>query len=103
MKLFNNAIHEVKPVLTLNKPIYVRFRILDLSKLLMYGFHYKYIKSKFNVKLLFTHTDRLVYEIKTEDIYEDFCQDKNLFNFSDYPLNSKTFDSVNKMKDDSKK
>ena len=86
------AIHEIKPVLTvltLNKPVYIGFSIFDLSKLLMYEFHYKYIKSKFNAKLLFTDTDSLVYEIKTEDAYEDFYQDKNLFDFSDYSIKFK--------------
>ena len=90
------AIHEIKPVLTLNKPIYVGFSILDLSRHFMYEFHYKYIKSKFDAKLLFTDTDSLVHEIKTEDVYEDFYRDKNLFDFSDYPLDSKFFDPVNK-------
>ena len=62
----------------------------------MHEFHCKYIKSKFDAKLLFTDTDSLVYEIKTEDVYEDFYGDKNLFYFSDYPLNSKFFDPANK-------
>ena len=97
-KLFSKnfvAVHKIKPVLTLNIPIYVGFRILDLSKLLMYEFHYKYIKSKFDAKLLFTDSYSLVYEIKTEDIYKDFYGDKNLFDFSSYPLNSKFFDPAN--------
>ena len=51
------AIDEIKPVLTLNKPVYVGFSILDLSKLLMYEFHDKFIKSKYDAKLLFTETD----------------------------------------------
>ena len=80
------ALHEVKPVLTLNKPSYLGFRILDLSKYLMYEFHYKYIKSKFNAKLLLSDTDRL-------DFYH---LDKNLFEFSDYPLVSNFFDPANR-------
>ena len=81
--------------MTLNKPIYVGFSVLDLSKLLMYKFYYEYIKNKFDAKLLFTGTDSLVYEIKRKDVYEDFHLDKDLFDFSDYPLNSKFFDLAN--------
>ena len=82
------AIHETKPVLTLNKPIYVGFSILDLSKLLMYDFHYNYIKKSYGAKFLFTDTCSLVYEVETDDVYEDFYKDKDLFDFSDYPQDS---------------
>ena len=57
------AIHEIKPVLTLNKPIYVGFTVLDLSKWLMYDFHYRFIKKHLDAELLFTDTDSLTYEI----------------------------------------
>ena len=83
-KTFNKnfiAIHEIKPGLTLDKPIYVGFTILDLSKYLMYEFHYKYIKRKYDAKLLFTDTDSLVHEIKTDDFYADVYEDKNFFDF----------------------
>ena len=98
-KIFNKnfvVIHEIKSVLTLDKPIYVGLTILDLSKFLLYEFYYKYITSKYNANLLFTDTDSLVYEIETEDVYEDFYKDKNLFDFIDYPQDSKFFDPVNK-------
>ena len=90
------AIHQVKSVLILNKPIYVGFIILDLSKLLMYKFHYEYIKNNFDAKLLFTNTDSLFYEIKTKDVNEDFYGDKNLFDIKEYSSNSKFFDQTNK-------
>ena len=51
----------------------------------MYEFHYKYIERKCNASLLFTDTDSLFYEIKTDGVYEDFRGDKNLFDFSKYP------------------
>ena len=70
--------------MTLNKPIYVGFSILDLGKLLTYKFHHEYFQYKFNARLLFTDGDSLVYEIKKLDVYEDFYQDKDLFDFSEY-------------------
>ena len=66
------AIHEIKPVLILNKPIYVGFTVLDLSKWKMYDFHYNFIKKNFDAELLFTDTDSLTYEIKSKDVYEEF-------------------------------
>ena len=87
------AIHEIKPVLILNNPIYVGFTALELSKWLMYDFHYNFVKKNFNAELLFTDTDSLAYEIKSENAYEEFFKWKNLFDFSNY---SKFFDDSNK-------
>ena len=57
--------------------------ILELSKMLMYKFHYDYIKNKYDnkSKQLFTDTDSLMCEIRTEDIYEDFSSNKKCFIF----------------------
>ena len=63
-------IHEIKSVLTLNKPIYVGFTVLELSKWLIYDFHYSFMKKHFDAELLFI--DSLTYEIKSEDVYEEF-------------------------------
>ena len=74
-KLFDKdfaAIHEIKPVLILNKPIYVGFTVLELSKSMTYHFHYNFIKKNFNAELLFTDMDTLTYEVKSENVYEDF-------------------------------
>ena len=72
------VIHEIKPVLLLNKPIYVGFTVLDLSKWKMHGFHYNFIKKNFDAELLFTDTDSPTYEIKSENVYEEFFKWKDL-------------------------
>ena len=84
------AVHMKKTSLIFNKPVYLGMCILDLSKTIMYEFHYKYIKPKYGdkAKLLFTDTDSLMYEIKTEDFYKDISGDvKDRFDTSDYPPN----------------
>ena len=50
----------------------------------MYDFHYNFIKKNFDAELLFTDTDSLVYEIKSENVCEEICQSKYLFDFSNY-------------------
>jgi hypothetical protein len=71
------AVHMKRTSVKLTKPIYLGMSILDLSKTLMYDFHYNYIKSKYgdNARLLFTDTDSLCYKIKTEDFFKDISND----------------------------
>ena len=100
-KIFNEnlvAVHKIKETLTLNRPAYVGMCILDLSKTLMYDFHYNYIKDKYGDKarLLFTDTDSLTYEIEADDVYQDFWNDKDKFDNSDYPESSPYFNKTNK-------
>ena len=90
------AIHEIQPFLTLNKPVYVGFTVLELSKWLMYDFHFNFIKKHFDAELLFTDTDHLTYEVKSEDFYEEVFKHKHLFDFSNYPEDSNFFDETNK-------
>ena len=72
----------------------------------MYDFHYNFIKKHFDAKLLFTDTDSLTYEVRSEDVYEKIFKHKHLFDFSNFPKDSKFFDETNKkvigkMKDES--
>ena len=82
------AVNMKRTKLVLNKPIYLGMSILDISKNLMYDFHYNYNKPKFSddSRLLFTDTDSLCYEIRTEDFYEHIANDVHrLFDTSNYP------------------
>lgn len=90
-----------KSIIKLDKPIYVGMTILDLSKTLMYNFHYNIIMKQYNndynkVKLLFTDTDSLCYHIETNDIYKDMKEYYHEYDFSDYPKEHFLFSNDNK-------
>ena len=90
------TVHQIKTVLTLNKPIYLGFWILELRKLLMYKFHYDYVCNNFDGRLLFTDIDSLVYEINSDSVYEQWFKDKDLFDFNGYQNNFDYYDTPNK-------
>ena len=101
-KIFDNnlvAIRKSKVALKLNKPEFIGMCILELSKVSMYEFHYDYLKNKYDnkSKLLFRATDSLMYEIKTEDAYEDFSNDKEMSDFSNCSTKLKYYDDSNKL------
>ena len=67
------AVEMGKTEIKINKSVYLRQAILDLSKMLMYEFHYDYMRPRYGskVKLCYMDTDSFVYEIETEDFYRD--------------------------------
>ena len=71
------AVYMKKTKLYINKPVYVGMSILDVSKSVMYDFHYNYIKTKYGDKaiLLLTDIDSRAYGIKTKDFYKDINPD----------------------------
>ena len=101
-KIFDNNLvttRKSKVAVKLNKPAYIGMFILELSEVLMYKFHYDYIKSKnYNKsRLWLTGTNSLMYEIKTEDVYKDFRSDKDMLHFSNYSAKSKYYNDINKL------
>lgn len=96
------AVQLQKTKVCYDKPIYLGFSILDISKTLMYEFHYEYMLTKFEkkCKLLYTDTDSLIYQIFTNDFYENIKPDLNSrFDTSDYPSNNIFgFPQINKKK-----
>ncbi|XP_023225337.1 uncharacterized protein LOC111626253 [Centruroides sculpturatus] len=89
-----------KPNLILDKPIYIGFCVLELSKLHIYETFYKIFKNRYgeNVHLLYTDTDSLTLQIYTNDVYEDFKSFPDIFDFSNYPKTHKLYNEANKNK-----
>ena len=74
----------------MNKPVYLGQVILDLSKIVMYEFHYDYMKQKYpkGLTLCYMDTDSLIYDIETDDFYKDIAEDvANRFDTSSYNPN----------------
>ena len=93
------AVHREKRAALLNKPIAIGFSILDISKVLMYEYHYEYMMPKYGpdrARLLFTDTDSLCYEVQTDDIYADMAEDADRFDFSNYDKDHPNYSLINK-------
>ena len=74
----------------MNKPIYLGSPILEISKILLHGFWYNYIKPKYNqnAKLCYIDTNSFIINIKTEDFYKDITDDiEKIFDTSSYKVN----------------
>ena len=87
-----------KTVLTFDKPISVGISILELSKCAMYEHHYNYVMKKYGIekaKLMMINTDSLLYQITTDDLYQDMEEDKHLFDFSNYDKDHPLYDTSN--------
>ena len=101
LQIFNDeltAIERYRASVCLNKPIYVGFTVLDLSKCIMYDFYYNKLGVMFpNMRLLFTDTDSLMVEIFGGDnIYEVMKENKDKFDFSNYPFVHDNYSTENK-------
>ena len=91
------VMESVIPHIQLNRPIYIGASVLNLSKLLMYEFHYNKMKKWFaDIELCFTDTDSLLYHIKGVDVYDVMADHQDEFDLSDYPLDHPLYSTANK-------
>ena len=93
------AIHMQNETVKFDKPLYVGFAILEISKIIMYSFHYNIMKKKYGEKisLLYTDTDSLIYSIKTENFFDDLENNfLHKFDTSNYPVDHACFNNEHK-------
>ncbi|KYQ47516.1 hypothetical protein ALC60_13457, partial [Trachymyrmex zeteki] len=84
------AIELCKLQVKFNKPIYVGMCILDISKTCLYEFHHEYKAPLFRdkCKIMYTDTDRLIYHVECDDVYDIMKRDINRFDTSDYSIDN---------------
>lgn len=97
------AIECAKDSVFFNKPIYIGFTVLELSKHHMYDFYYRILKPFYDessIRILYLDTDSFFLKVKTEDLYDDFnnVKLKQFFDMSDYSKDHKCYFSENKKK-----
>ena len=65
----------------------------------MQNFRYNYIKNKYGDKaeMLLADIDSLMYKIEAENVYENFYKDKDLFDLSNYPKDTKYYNNSNNL------
>jgi DNA polymerase type B, organellar and viral len=101
-----SVVHQRQTKIFWNKPTIVGFSILDLSKLLMYQFHYRTMVPLYTVvkpdgrhecklRLLFTDTDSLCYEVESKDLYRDMRIIQDHLDTSEYPVTHPLYSPVN--------
>ncbi|XP_060847586.1 uncharacterized protein LOC132927141 isoform X2 [Rhopalosiphum padi] len=80
-----NAVALENKIIKFDKPIYIGFAVLDISKTLMYDYHYNVMKKHYKdkIKLMYTDTDSLVYHINTDDFYKDLADNPSLLDRMD--------------------
>ena len=91
------GVEQIKPVMKLNKPIYIGVSILELSKLHMYQFYYDVMKQYDDtIKLLYTDTDSCIVHIETYYLYKDSDDMNEHMDFSGYDKSHPCYDNTNK-------
>ena len=83
----------------LDKPIYLGFSVLELSKLLMYETYYDKLQHGFkqeNIQLHYMDTDSFRLSVNTKDIIKNLKKLEDFFDFSKLKKNHELFSNKNK-------
>ncbi|XP_054015893.1 uncharacterized protein LOC128896552, partial [Hylaeus anthracinus] len=93
------AVHLAKRKILFDKPIYIGMCILDISKTLMYRYHYDVLLPHYGpekIKLMYTDTDSFIHLIQTDDIYRDKLNFMEYLDTSEYPSDHPCYSNINK-------